>query len=110
MTEWRPVKGYEDKYEVSSAGEIRNKKRGNILKASTCTTGYKFVKLGGRAFMVHRLVAEVFHPRPENKPWVNHINGVKTDNRAENLEWVTPFENRLHAEKMGLIPPHFTRR
>lgn len=74
---WRAVKGYEDIYEVSSAGNVRNKKRRIILKPQTAKNGYQFVKLRTENKLIHRLVAETFIPNPENKTDVNHKNRNK---------------------------------
>ncbi len=77
------------------------------MKYSLNRDGYPHVSIchnGKRkSEKIHRIVAELFIPNPDKKPCVNHINGDKTDNRVENLEWVTYSENNLHAYKAGLM-------
>ena len=84
-------------YLVSESGEVANKKTGHILKPHIEKSGYVHVWLnrgyGNSAVHVHRLVAETFIPNPENKPFVDHINTIRSDNRVENLRWTTPLEN-----------------
>ena len=98
------------RYLVSEDGAITDtcSRYGDDYKPKThiCRKGYARVNMvvdgHKRMMQAHRVVAETFIPNPDNKPQVNHINGVKTDNRADNLEWVTNSENVTHAWASGL--------
>ena len=97
---WKPIPNFQG-YFASSLGRIRDENEQIINQNKN--GGYFGVCLkpyGGQ--LVHRLVCSAFHENPENKREVNHINGIKTDNHAENLEWVTHQENCIHAWKTGL--------
>ena len=108
MEQWRDIDGYDELYQVSSLGRVKSLKFGKIrsLKFGFSGNGYLRVCLWednkGKIFSVHRLVAQAFIPNPELKREVNHINGIKTDNRVENLEWCTRSENARHAFDIGL--------
>lgn len=101
---WRDIKGYENRYQVSNMGNVRSlhyKDRKNpnvdsgirILKPIKKMNGYLAVTLLGVQTNIHRIVAETFISNTHNKPCVDHINAIKTDNRVENLRWVTYLEN-----------------
>lgn len=110
---WKPVAGFEDRYQVSNLGNVRSiqtnhgKYQEKLLKQNrTSTSDYAYVKLTVKdkttQHSVHRLVAKAFIPNPENKPTVNHIDGNKLNNNACNLEWNTYSENLKHAHSTGL--------
>jgi len=121
MEIWKPIEGFEGRYEVSNLGNVRSLdmivnngykdylKRGRVLVKTISGYGkYHKVHLcdgisGFKQMRVHRLVANAFIPNPENKETVNHINGDKQDNRVENLEWATQAENNRHAHDNNLM-------
>jgi len=110
----RQIPGYQGLYAVTRAGVVYSLPRKHSKKLTIMTpvdnmkAGYLRVMLtkDGRSRLVyiHRIVAETYITNPLGKPMVNHIDGVKTNNRVENLEWVTGQENRDHAFHLGLYP------
>lgn len=102
--EWRPIPKFE-RYQISNFGIIKNDK-GNIVKPRMHHKGYLKIELFGNgkrsAFFIHRIVAQVFIPNPENLPQVNHKKGIKHDNRASELEWCTQSYNAKHSFEIGL--------
>ena len=106
---WRDICGYEGLYKVSNFGRVKSLHCGRekLLKAGVSNTGYANMSLTKtktkKNFHVHALVAGAFLPNPEGKRELNHIDGNKTNNRVENLEWITGSENTRHAIQNGQL-------
>lgn len=125
--EWKYIPGYEGYYQASVDGKIRSVDRvvpstrasckiqilrkGCEMKQYTDLSGYRHVGLSKhgevKLLLVHRIIATAFIPNPENKSQVNHKDGDKCNNCADNLEWVTRSENMQHAKLNGLWDPYW---
>lgn len=86
-----------DDYEITREGQVINKHNGHILAGQPNGKGYLRVSIGKKLMFIHRLVAEKYVPNPDHKTQVNHKDGNKLNNSADNLEWVSNQENRKHA-------------
>ena len=115
--DWKFIEGFDGLYKISRSGEVISKKFERetgalcwmLKKTRIGKIGYPVVRLEcarkgkkGQEYYIHRLLGTAFVENPHEKAQINHKNGIKTDNRLENLEWVTPKENIRHAFKTGL--------
>lgn len=112
---WKDIEGFDGQYQVSNTGRVASCKQQTKRIVTECIRlGYRKVHLSkGKKFLlysVHRLMAQAFIPNPQNKPQINHINGIKSDNTLSNLEWCTNKENSIHAFRLGLRKPNGSKR
>lgn len=97
MEQWKDIQGYEHEYQISNKGQVRSLKTSIMLKPMTCTNGYLIACLWKdgkqKKFLIHRLVAIHFLDNPAQLEDVNHKDECKTNNKVENLEWVSHCNN-----------------
>jgi len=109
---WKDIENYEGLYQISNLGRVRRTDNGKerLLKPFLIK-GYYVVRLSKKGIAknksMHRLIAKAFIPNEKKYNIVDHINGIKTDNRIENLEWVTAKENTIRAWKKGLCHQYY---
>lgn len=116
--QWKDIYGFEGIYQISNCGNVKNVKRNKNIALTYCKrTGYIYANLYNnykrKNATVHRLIATAFIPNPNNFPEINHIDGNKTNNSIENLEWCTRSHNMKHAVANGLhmkVIPHDLRK
>ena len=113
---WKDIKGYEGIYQISNFGQIKSLNynhtgKEKIRQLDVSNKGYYTILLSKngnkKKFSVHRLVAETFIPNIKELPMVNHIDGIKTNNNIDNLEWCDGSKNEKHAYDNGLKTKKF---
>jgi hypothetical protein len=111
---WKPLYNTHELIYISNHGRIKNIQNGNIFKQHTNENGYVQICLNYKPYFVkkkrvHKMVALTFLEKPEGKDIINHLNGIKTDNHVDNLEWTTRSENMRHARKL-FGNKHFSKK
>lgn len=107
---WKDIPEWEDYYEVNEKGEVRNKQTLKLIEGDVNNAGYYRVALyhkpNKKRFFRHRLVAQLFIPNPNNYAEVNHIDGDKSNNCVDNLEWCNRSYNEREARRLGIKSYH----
>lgn len=107
---WKDIPETDGLYMASNIGNILSVKRNKILNQNISNRGYFRVTINGKQTSTHRIICAVFLDKEEGRNYVNHKNKIKTDNRVENLEWVSPRENTFHHLHDGKIKINFSKK